>query len=162
MPHSMEWEPSSPMCSLTEERPIAFVTIEKRKLFSDHKEALWLVYGVQNFHTYLYGRWFTLVTDHKTILGPKKGIPAVVAARLQRWALLLAAYNYIEFRSTTDHGSADALSRLPLPNKSSRTPRLQSTKNRSTSGNQSRDQGSNATRSSPQQIKSRVLKGRSW
>ena len=57
-------------------------------------------------------------TDHKPllgILGPKKGVPAVAAARLQRWALLLAAYQYdIEFRSTKAHGNADALSRLPL------------------------------------------------
>ena len=81
---------------------------------------------MQKFHTYLYGRHFTLITDHKpltTILGPKKGVPAVAAARLQRWALLLAAYNYdIEFRSTTAHGNADALSRLPLPEESSRAP----------------------------------------
>ena len=66
------------------------------------------------------------MTDHKpltTILGSKKGVPAVAAARLQRWALLLAAYNYdIEFRSTTDHGNADALSRLPLPDEGSRAP----------------------------------------
>ncbi len=35
---------------------------------------------------------FTLITDHKsltTILGPKKGVPAVAAARLQRWAVQL-------------------------------------------------------------------------
>ena len=38
-----------------------------------------------------------LLTDHKpltTILGPKKGIPVVAASRLQRWAMLLAAYTY--------------------------------------------------------------------
>ena len=37
--------------------------------------------------------------------------------RLQRWAMLLSAYKYqIEFRSTTAHGNADCLSRLPLSN----------------------------------------------
>ena len=47
---------------------------------------------------------------------PKKGVPAVAAAQLQRWSLHLAAYDYnIEFRSTKAHGKADALSRLPLP-----------------------------------------------
>ena len=58
------------------------------------------------------------MTDHKpllSILGPKKGIPPLAAARMQRWALLLSAYNYsIEFRPTTAHANADGLSRLPL------------------------------------------------
>ena len=50
-----------------------------------------------------------------TILGPKKGIPSLAAARLQRWAILLSAYNYeIEFKSTHEHSNADGLSRLPL------------------------------------------------
>ena len=77
-----------------------------------------MIFGIKKFHQYLYGRHFVLVTDHKplmAILGPKKGIPLLSAARLQRWALLLAAYNYdIEFKPTQSHGNADGLSRLPL------------------------------------------------
>lgn len=39
----------------------------------------------------------------------------MAAARLQRWALLLAAYTYtIQFLPTNDHSNADALSRHPL------------------------------------------------
>ena len=82
------------------------------------KEALSLVFGVKHFHTYLYGRVFTIATDHKpltTILGPKKGIPPLAAARHQRWAWTLSAYLYdIKFRSTSAHANADGLSRLPL------------------------------------------------
>ena len=54
------------------------------------KEALTLYWGVVKFHTYIYGRRFTLVTDHKplvSILNPNAGIPAITAARLQRYAL---------------------------------------------------------------------------
>ena len=78
-----------------------------------------LTYGVKKFHQYLYGRKFNLITDHKpltAILGPKKGIPSLAAARLQRWAILLSAYNYdIIFKPTQAHSNADGLSRLPLP-----------------------------------------------
>lgn len=49
------------------------------------------------------------------ILGPKKGVPSLAAARLQRWAVLLSAYKYdIKFKSTQAHANADGLSRLPL------------------------------------------------
>jgi len=58
------------------------------------------------------------VTDHKpllVILGPKKEIPPLAAARMQRWAFQLSAYDYeILFKPTTAHSNADGLSRLPL------------------------------------------------
>ena len=105
------------------ERAIAFasrtLSPSEQNYAQLEKEALSLVFGVKKFHAYLYGRQFTLTTDHKpltTILGPKQGIPTLAAARLQRWALLLAAYTYqIEFRSTGHHANANSLSRLPLP-----------------------------------------------
>ncbi len=60
------------------------------------------VIGVRKFHQYLYGRKFTLFTDHRpltTIFGPQNGIPSMAAARMQRWALLLSAHNYtIEYK----------------------------------------------------------------
>ena len=70
-----------------------------------------------------------MITDHKpltAILGPKKGIPSLAAARLQRWAVLLSAYHYdIEFKATDEHANADGLSRLPLPFNSSDSRLLQ-------------------------------------
>ena len=104
------------------ERPIAFashsLSTSERNYAQLEKEALSLVFGVKKFHQYLYGRKFNLITDHKpllAILGPKKGIPSLAAARLQRWAVLLSAYQYeIQFKSTQAHANADGLSRLPL------------------------------------------------
>lgn len=50
-----------------------------------------------------------------TIFGPKRGVPTLVAACLQRWALILSAYNYdAEFQPTQQHINANKLSRLPL------------------------------------------------
>ena len=38
----------------------------------------------------------------------------MAAARIQRWAMLLCAYDYdIEYRSTKEHSNADFLSRVP-------------------------------------------------
>ena len=105
-----------------QERPIAFASRtllpSERNYAQVEKEALSLIFGVSKFHLYLYGRHFTLITDHKpltTILGPKKGIPPMAAARLQRWAVCLSAYSYdIQFKPTAAHSNADGLSRLPL------------------------------------------------
>lgn len=116
----------SHICADGEEHPIAYasrtLTPSERKYSQLEKEALSLVYGVQKFHQYLFGRKFTLITDHKpltTILGPTHGVPPLIAARLQRWALFLTAYTYkIEFQSSTAHANADCLSRLPLPSTS--------------------------------------------
>ena len=104
-----------------EERPIAFVSRSLTKSETNYaqleKEALALIFGVKKFHKYLYGRSFTLVTDHRplvTILGPTKAVPPLAAARMQRWALILQAYSYdVEYRPGSEHCNADALSRLP-------------------------------------------------
>ena len=46
---------------------------------------------------------------------PQKGTPTLAANRLARWALTLSQYDYsIEYRKTSEHGNADALSRLPV------------------------------------------------
>ncbi len=104
------------------ERPIANIskTLTKaQKRYSQvQKEALAIVFALKKFHQFLYGRRFILVTDHKPLLvlfGPDKETPALAANRLARWALTLSQYEYdIEYRKTTDHGNADALSRLPV------------------------------------------------
>ena len=76
------------------------------------------VWVVKKIHNYLYGQNFIIVTDHQpltSIFHPKKSIPIMTAARLQRYAIILSAHNYlIEYRKTKLHSNADGLSRLPL------------------------------------------------
>ena len=104
------------------ERPIAnaskTLTQTQRRYSQIQKEALAIIFGLSKFHQFLYGRRFILVTDHKPLIalfGPSKPIPALAANRLARWALTLSQYDYaIEYRKTSAHGNADALSRLPV------------------------------------------------
>ncbi|XP_039384821.1 uncharacterized protein K02A2.6-like, partial [Mauremys reevesii] len=106
-----------------EERPIAFASRTLSKAKTNYaqikREALGIVFGIRKFHQYLFGRKFTLLTDHQpltSIFGPYTGIPPLAASRMQRWALLLSAHTYeIKYRKSTLHGNADGLSRLPLP-----------------------------------------------
>ncbi|XP_061164466.1 uncharacterized protein K02A2.6-like [Saccostrea echinata] len=105
------------------EKPIAFASRSlsqtERKYAQIDKEALGLVWGVKKFHAYLYGRKFTLVTDHQplvSIFHPEKGLPVTTAARLQRYAIFLSGFQYdIRYKNTKKHSNADALSRLPVP-----------------------------------------------
>ena len=104
------------------ERPIAYGsrTLNKaeRNYAQIEREAAAIIFGVKKFHPYIFGRKFTLITDHKplsTIFSPKSSLPALAAAQLQRWAIILSAYQYeVEFRSTTKHANADGLFQLPL------------------------------------------------
>ena len=54
-----------------EKKPIAFASKTLTKTQSNYsnieREMLSLVHGVERFHTYLYGRSFTIITDHKPL-----------------------------------------------------------------------------------------------
>ena len=104
------------------ERPIGFASrtlSAAEKGYSQlDKEGLAIVFAVKRFRQYLYGRAFTIVTDHKPLMSlfsETKCIPPLASARIQRWALTLSAYYYtIVYRAGKDNANADALSRLPL------------------------------------------------
>ena len=106
-----------------EEKPIAYasrtLSNSERNYSQIDKESLAIIFAVKHFHFFLYGKdRFTIYTDHKPLIslfGEHAKLTTLVAARLQRWALTLSAYNYkIEYRTGTNNGNADALSRKPL------------------------------------------------
>ena len=104
-------------------RPLAFtshsLTQAEKNYAQLDKEGLAIIVGIIRFHQYIYGRNFTIYSDHKPlqhIFNETKPIPTMPSARIQRWALILNAYNYtIVYKPGSDFPNADLLSRLPLP-----------------------------------------------
>lgn len=102
------------------ERPIRFfsgtLSPAERNYSQLEKEALAIVFTLKKCHKYIYGRRFTLYSDHKPLqyIFGDKNINNVTGARVQRWSLFLSQYDYvIKHRKGSMMGNADALSRLP-------------------------------------------------
>lgn len=80
------------------------------------KELLPVITAVKHFHHYLYGRKFTIRTDHGSLrwLTNFKQLEG----QFCRWVNVLENYDYeIVHRPGRAHGNADALSRLPCYDK---------------------------------------------
>lgn len=110
------------LCNKTDESKLVMVacasatlTISEQNYSHSEKETLALLYGVRNFHKYLYGRHFTVLTDSIPVtlfFGAEKAIPSSVRLRLVRWSLFLSGYtNSIVYNKEVQ--VADRLSRLP-------------------------------------------------
>lgn len=83
-------------------REVAYATIEK--------ECLAIVWALQKLQPYLYGRKFTVVTDHN----PLSWLYRVSGdnGKLLRWSLALQQYDFtIQHKKGSEHGNADGLSR---------------------------------------------------
>ena len=106
-----------------DDKPIAFASrtlaTAVRHYSQLDKENLAIIFGVKKFHQYLCGRHFTILSDHKSIqylFKESNPMPAMASARIQRWALALAAYDYkIVYKPGSKHANANMLSRLLLP-----------------------------------------------
>ena len=95
--------------------PVAFAS---RKLLAREvnysvieKECLSLVWAIKKFQVYLYGRPFTLQTDHQPLLYLKTAVHE--NGRLMRWALFLQSYQVkIEAIRGSENVGADYMSRV--------------------------------------------------
>ncbi|XP_039602201.1 uncharacterized protein K02A2.6-like [Polypterus senegalus] len=103
------------------ERTVAFasqtLSTTERKYSIVEKEALACAWAIKKWRTYLWGRRFTLRTDHQalTTLLTTKGIGRA-GMRIARWSACLLSFNYdVIYRPGSQNAPADCLSRLPLP-----------------------------------------------
>ena len=103
-----------------EERPVAFASRSlspaERAYSASEREALACIWACEHWHYFLYGRKFTLRTDHSSLAtllaGSNKGRKPM---RLLRWADRLQQYNYdIVYRSGSENQVPDVLSRYTV------------------------------------------------
>ena len=105
------------------ERPIAYasrtLSPAEKNYAQLEREAVAIIFAVRRFQHYLLGRQFVVYSDHKpleALLGENRPTSATATARLQRWKLFLASFQYeIQYRKSSLMGPADSLSRNPLP-----------------------------------------------
>lgn len=80
------------------------------------REMLAIVYGMQRYHTYLYGKSLIVVTDHKPLVTICTKPLHAAPPRLQWMLINTQGYNYrIVYRLGNQMILADTLSRLPNP-----------------------------------------------
>ena len=99
-------------------QPIAFasktLSPTEQRYSCIERELLAVVYGVERFHTYLYGRAFNIITDHKPLLMITEKPLIAAPPRLQCMLIRLQGYNFkMSYQPGKDNILADSLSRLP-------------------------------------------------
>ena len=106
-----------------EDGPVAFaskaLTDTECRYANIEREMLAVVFGIKRFHTYVYGRNFTVESDHKPLEAIATKNLADTPARLQRMLLNIQGYDYLlKYRPGKEMLLADALSRYqPQPGK---------------------------------------------
>ncbi|KAL1139244.1 hypothetical protein AAG570_006230 [Ranatra chinensis] len=118
-----------------EDRPVAYasrkLTSAESRYSAIERELLGVVWAVEYFRPYLWGRQFLIKTNHKPLV--RVGGLKETSARVARWKERLAAYSFtISHNKGKDNVVADCLSRTvnaldaptPSPGPSRRRPRI--------------------------------------
>ena len=100
-------------------KPIAYASRSlsdtEKKYNTYEKEALAIIFCVTHFRPYLYGRIFTLVTDHKPLFWFQNSKDPY--SRVSYWRIKLAEYDFdVVYKAGKMNVHADALSRNPIIN----------------------------------------------
>lgn len=102
-------------------KPVAFssrtLSSSERNYAQIEKEMLAIVYGLEKFHHYTYGRSVRVLTDHKPLVSIVNKPLVRAPRRLQSMLLHTQDYQYqLSYCPGKRIPVADALSRAPLPN----------------------------------------------
>lgn len=86
------------------------LTKAERQYCATRRELLALLWGCRQFRPYLYGRHFTVRTDHNALKQLKNFKES--EGQIARWLQILSEYDFqVEHRPGKQHLNADALSR---------------------------------------------------
>ena len=91
----------------------ALTKVEQRYSQTE-REALAIVWGVEHFHMFIYGKEFTLITDHKPLEVIYGNRHAKASARVERWILRMQPYTFKVVYKPGRTNPADYLSRHPI------------------------------------------------
>ncbi len=105
---------------LQEDKPIAYASLaltETEQCYVQiEKEMLAIVFGVERFHQYVYGREINVESDHKPFEVIMKKPLSSAPTRIQRLLMRLQKYQvHVQYRPGKEMHIADALSRAYLP-----------------------------------------------
>ena len=108
--------------ALMQGKPVAYasrsMTDTERRWAQIEKELLAVIYGLEKFHHYTYGRHVTVVTDHQPLVSIVSKPLSKAPKRLQSLLLRAQKYNItLVYKPGKSIPVADTLSRAPLPHK---------------------------------------------
>ena len=109
-------------CLMQDGKPVAFASKSLSPCQANYsnieRETLALVFGIQRFHTYLFGNQFDVETDHKPLEMITRKPLRCAPPGLQRLLIKIQGYDFdVRYKPGKSMIISDALSRMPNPDK---------------------------------------------